>query len=101
MRRLRAWVIRLAGTFRRSSRDRDLAEELNSHLQLHIDDNLRAGMVPEEARRQAVLALGGLEGAKEAYRDDAACRRWRTCSRTFATGSDVCAGTPDSRWRPS
>ena len=43
--------------------------ELESHLQLHIDDNLRAGMTPEEARRQALIALGGVEATKEAYRD--------------------------------
>jgi len=36
---------------------------------MHIDDNLRAGMTPEEVRRQAVLRLGGLEVIKEEYRD--------------------------------
>jgi macrolide transport system ATP-binding/permease protein len=36
---------------------------------LHIDDNLRAGMAPDDARRQALLALGGMESTKEACRD--------------------------------
>jgi predicted permease len=49
--------------------DRDLHAELHSHLQLHIDDNLRAGMPPEEARRHALLKLGGLEQTKEQIRD--------------------------------
>jgi predicted permease len=49
--------------------DRDLHAELSSHLQLHIDDNLAKGMTPEEARRQALLKLGGLEQTKQLIRD--------------------------------
>jgi putative ABC transport system permease protein len=66
---LRAWGLRLASIFRRRRSDRELAAELESHLQLHIDDNLRAGMTPEEARRQALIKLGGMEQTKEHYRD--------------------------------
>jgi putative ABC transport system permease protein len=55
--------------FNRQHRERELAEELESHLQMHIDDNLRSGMTPEEARRQALIKLGGLEQTKEIYRD--------------------------------
>ena len=67
MRRLRALLIRVVGLFRR--RDRDFDDELASHLQLHIDDNIRAGMSPEDARRAALLKLGSLEAVKEAHRD--------------------------------
>ncbi len=42
MRRIRALVFRLAGLFDRRRREREPADELESHLQLHIDDNLRA-----------------------------------------------------------
>ena len=69
VRRLRALFFRLAGLFRKDLRDRDLAAEMDSHLQLHIDDNLRAGMTPDEARRSALLKLGGIEQTKEIYRD--------------------------------
>ncbi len=69
MRRLRAALIRLAGLFRRRQREREMAEELESHLQMHIEDNLRSGMTPEEARRQALIKLGGLEQVKEDCRD--------------------------------
>jgi predicted permease len=69
VRRLRAWVVRLAGTFSAARRERDLADELEAHLQLHIADNLRAGMTPDEARRHAIVALGGIEQTKEEYRD--------------------------------
>ncbi|MGO8787958.1 MAG: ADOP family duplicated permease [Terriglobia bacterium] len=69
MRNLRAWFFRLLATFAKGRRDRELAAELESHLQMHIDDNLRAGMTPGEARRQALIKLGGVEQAKENYRD--------------------------------
>ena len=69
MRRLRSLLVRLAAPFTRNRCERDLAAEIESHLQLHIDDNLRAGMTPAEARRQALLALGGVEQTKERVRD--------------------------------
>jgi putative ABC transport system permease protein len=69
MRRTRAFFIRVAGIFGKSKRDRELSAELESHLQLHIDDNLRAGMSPAEARRRAIIKLGGIESTKENYRD--------------------------------
>ena len=71
MRTLRAWVIRIADLRRRRTRESELADELESHISLHIDHNIRIGMTPQEARRQALLALGGLEQAKEQYRDRA------------------------------
>ncbi len=67
--RLRAWALRLAGLFNKERRERELAEELDAHLQLHIDDNLRSGMTAAEARRQAYIKLGGVEATKERVRD--------------------------------
>ena len=69
MRRIRAWFFRMAGLFLKQTTDRELTAELESHLQLHIEDNLRAGMSVEEARRQALIKLGGVQQTKEAYRD--------------------------------
>lgn len=69
MRTIRAWLSRFGDVFNRHRTDRDLAAELESHLQFHIDDNLCAGMSPEEARRQALLKLGGLDQTKESVRD--------------------------------
>jgi hypothetical protein len=54
--------------FNRGQRDRDLRAEIDSHLHLHIDDNIRAGMTPVEARRVALVRFGGVEGVKEEYR---------------------------------
>jgi predicted permease len=69
MRRLRAWFSRLGAEFGRRGRERELSAEMESHLQLHIEDNLRCGMTPQEARRQALLKLGGLEQTKDNYRE--------------------------------
>jgi putative ABC transport system permease protein len=69
MRHLRALITRLIELFRKPRRERELAAELESHLQMHIDDNLRSGMTPQESRRQALLKLGGMEQTKEAYRE--------------------------------
>ena len=72
MRALRASLVRLGATFggdRRDRLDRELAAELESHLAMQIDDNVRAGMTAEEAHRQAILKLGGVAQAEEIYRD--------------------------------
>ncbi len=71
MRRLRAILLRLAGLFGRRRLEREMAEELAAHLDLHTEENIRAGMRPREARRQALIKLGGIESAREAYRDRA------------------------------
>src|SRR5437667_9745986 len=69
MRKLREWILRFGGLFNKQRKDRELDVEIESHLQFHIEDNLRLGMTPEEARRQAMIKLGGVESIKEAYRD--------------------------------
>ena len=69
MRALRAWLLRLWGMFRREPGDAELSEELASHLQMHIDDNLRREMNPQEARRQALMKLGGVAQTEESYRE--------------------------------
>ena len=69
MRRLRAWLLRFGGLFRKEQQDAELAAELESHLEMQVEDNLHAGMTPEEARRRALIKLGGIEQTKESYRD--------------------------------
>jgi len=69
MRSIRAWFRRLAGAVASSRHEREMAAEFESHLQLHIDDNISAGMSPVEARRQALLKFGALEAVKEQHRE--------------------------------
>jgi predicted permease len=69
MKRLRALMVRLTGLLGGARRERELADELNSHLQMHIDDQVRVGMSVAEARRNAILKFGGLETTRQAYRE--------------------------------
>jgi predicted permease len=69
MRTPRAWLRRVSSLVGRNRLDRDLAQELDAHLAMHIDDNCRLGMSADEARRQALIKLGGVEQVKETYRD--------------------------------
>jgi predicted permease len=69
MRRLRELILRFGSLFDKQRKDSELDEEIESHLQMHIEDNLRLGLTPEKARREALIKLGGVESTKEAYRD--------------------------------
>ncbi|MBN9656970.1 MAG: ABC transporter permease [Acidobacteria bacterium] len=66
---LRRFWSRLNGLLPSRRRDQDLADELESHIELLTEDNIRGGMSPADARRAALLKLGGLESVKESYRD--------------------------------
>ncbi len=66
---LRALWFRLRGLSPARPANDEIAAELESHLQLHIDDNLRVGMTPQEARRHALLQLGGLEQTQQTVRE--------------------------------
>lgn len=67
MKALRRGWRRLMGSLSREKPD--LSDELRSHIEMQTEDNLRAGMRPEEARRQAELKFGGIDSTKESYRD--------------------------------
>ncbi len=69
LRRLRACAVRLAASLDRTTRDRALTEELEAHLRMHVDDNLRNGMTPAAARRDALIRLGGVPQTLERCRD--------------------------------
>ncbi|HEY6108092.1 MAG TPA: ABC transporter permease, partial [Gemmatimonadales bacterium] len=69
MRYVRAALRRLAGLFTGHRADDELREELQTHLDMETAENIRRGMVPDEARRQALLASGGLTQAAEAVHD--------------------------------
>ena len=66
LRRLLRRVVNLARG--RREYDERLREEIDGHIALQAEENLRAGLSPAEARRQAMLKFGGVEGVKEEYR---------------------------------
>jgi putative ABC transport system permease protein len=69
MRQLRAFLHRLRGLFRSRRADADFSAELEAHLALHTDEGIRSGLDPREARRQALIRLGGAEQTRQAHRE--------------------------------
>ena len=70
MRRARAWLLRLKASLGLARQaDADMRAELDSHIQLHVDDLMRAGLSEADARKQARLKFGSAGAAEEAYRD--------------------------------
>jgi predicted permease len=69
MKTLRSWALRITGVFSKQKREQEFAAEIEAHVQMQVEDNLRAGIPLDEARRAALVKLGGLEQAKQAYRE--------------------------------
>src|ERR1700675_1612091 len=65
MRFLRRFLIRLSNLATRRSADQRVREELAEHLAFQTEENLRAGMSPAEARRQAALKFGAAQAIRE------------------------------------
>src|SRR5262245_12268481 len=69
MRILRRFLRRLAARATGRKDEERLRAEIEEHLALMAADNGRAGMSPEEARRQAALKFGAVEAIKDMYRE--------------------------------
>ena len=69
MNSLLSFFQRLRNLFRQDDLDRDLAAEISTHLDLAVEENLKNGLSPKEARRQALIQFGGTQQAKENHRD--------------------------------
>ena len=87
---LRELLSRLRSFLHKRERDEDLEAELSAHLELAIHDNMRQGMSAQEARRVALVDLGGVEQAKELHRGsrglptlDSILQDLRYCFRTL------------------
>jgi predicted permease len=65
---IRILVSRCAGFFARARLDDDLEEELQSHIDLAIDENLKQGMSQQQARTAALRRFGGVAQTREQYR---------------------------------
>ncbi len=86
IRELRGWLVRLFGLFHRKQREREFAEELESHLAFHIKDNLRAGMSLEEARRLALIKLGGVTVTQELHHEQGGLPMFETLFQDLRFG---------------
>ncbi len=66
---IREAVNRSLSFFQKQQRDSDLDAELQSHLDLAVEENISHGMSPAEARRRALIRFGGVQQAKEHQRE--------------------------------
>jgi len=66
---LRIFGVRLRGLFLKQKLDGELDAELRTHLDMLVEENVRKGLTLEEARYAAHREFGGVEQAKELYRD--------------------------------
>jgi predicted permease len=66
---LKQLIARLRAVFRGGNLDRDFADELQAHLEMLTEANIRNGMAPEEARRRAAVKLGSASSLQSQHRD--------------------------------
>lgn len=79
--RLREAFARTRAFFRHEQMESDLTAEFSSHLDFAIEENVQNGMSPEEARRQALVRFGGVQGARERHREARGLPRFDTILR--------------------
>lgn len=90
----RTWLSRLLALFRRDQLERDLDEEIRTHLELATEENIRRGMSSEEARYAARRSFGGVEQMKEERRDRRALPLLETLVQDLGYGVRVLRKSP-------
>jgi len=92
--RLRIFFFRLRGLFLKRNLEQELADEIQSHLEMQIEDNQRLGMGPDDARYAALRKFGGVEQVKEIYRDRRGLPFMETFLRDLGYGARMLRRTP-------
>src|SRR5256885_586031 len=91
---LRIFWSRLRGLFMKRQLEQELADELQSHLEMQIDEHLRQGMTLEEARYLALRKFGGVEQVKETSRERRSLGIVETLLRDLKYGMRMLRGSP-------
>jgi hypothetical protein len=91
-------LARLIARVRRRDLDREVQDELAFHLDMQTQANLDRGMPPDLARREARIALGGIDQTREAVRDS----RWTWLDSVWhdlavLARQNVCVNGPQTR----
>src|SRR5262245_9735236 len=76
--RLRAMLRNVLGT---GTREDELSAEIRAYVEHDTESKIRSGMTSEDARRAALIELGGAEQVKERVREDRAGARWESIFR--------------------
>lgn len=69
MRKFRALFMRLAGLLHAQHSEDEITAELECHIAMDTEEGIRAGLDPQEARRRALIRLGGSEQVRQRYRE--------------------------------
>jgi predicted permease len=91
---LRSLWFRLIAPLRLHHGAGEFDTELESHVAMHTADGVRAGLSPEEARRQALIRLGGAEQARQAYREGQRMRQLEIVWQDIHFGARVLLKSP-------
>jgi predicted permease len=83
---IRASLARIAALLRTSKLDAELDEELRSHIELAIEENLQRGMSRKEARTAALRSFGGLTQTRETYRQQRGIPMFEQVKRDLSFG---------------
>ena len=97
MERLRILLSQCVSFFRRKKLDRDSDEELRSHIDFAVDENLMRGMSKEEARSAALRQFGGVTQTKEDLRQMRGIPFLEVTAQDVRYACATCASRPASR----
>ena len=84
---LRHLSVRLGSLFKRERLERELDTELRYHLDMLVEQNIRQGMRPDAARREALRVFGTVEGIKDDVRDHWLSRFFETAAQDLRYGA--------------
>jgi putative ABC transport system permease protein len=75
------WIVRIASLFQKDRLDSELEKDIQEHLQMATEENIRRGMNPRQAANEARRSFGGVEQIKEEFRDQRGIPLWDSFSR--------------------
>lgn len=94
MRTILRFFKRLTALTIRQRYDERLKEEIEEHLALQTEENLRAGFAPADARREAVLKFGAVQAVREEYRETGGLPFLEVLGQDVAFGARVLRKNP-------
>src|SRR5262245_43000658 len=80
--------------FRKERKDQELTEEIDAYLEMLVDEKIKGGLGPAEARRAALIELGGREQVKERVREVSAGRHLETLWQDLRYGLQMLRRNP-------
>ena len=88
------FLSRLRGLFQKRKLEDDLADEIQAHLEMQIEEHVRQGMSQEEARYLALRKFGGVDQVKEVYRERRTLRSVETIFQDVRYGLRMLRRSP-------